>query len=183
MAYTLYDLGRKIDNLESILKSMGRSVSVGPVQADETQGSNDNRRNRELMCGSEPTSFAPRSKAEDRERSDADLLDLIITVRGLRSRYIDHDLLYDPVWNIALDLTLAKLRDQFISVSSVCLASGVPDTTALRYLSIMEKHDLIERSADPSDKRRIFVQISEHGERAVLDYLGRVRSLLEPGWG
>lgn len=107
-----------------------------------------------------------------------DVLDVLIILQGLRSKYIHYELLFDPVWNMLLDLSMAKLRGVRVSVSSACLASGVPETTALRYLTIMQDRGLVERYPDPRDKRRTFVQVSREGEGLVLEYVEKARSLI-----
>lgn len=65
-----------------------------------------------------------------------------------------------PAWDIMLDLYRAHLTDQRISVSSACIAAHVPPTTALRWLVTLEERELITRSADPRDRRRVYVSLS-----------------------
>jgi DNA-binding MarR family transcriptional regulator len=62
----------------------------------------------------------------------------------------------EPAWDILLDLYINNGRKRTISVSSACLASAVPTTTALRYISELVKRRLVVRAAHPND-RRVFV--------------------------
>src|SRR3546814_1705184 len=84
----------------------------------------------------------------------------------LRDRYFDGDLFADPAWDMLLDLYLAAERNtRPVSISSLCIASAVPATTALRWIKTFEDLQLISRRADPSDGRRIFIQlVSERSE-------------------
>lgn len=67
----------------------------------------------------------------------------------------------DPAWDILLDLYMGYLRGDRISVTSVGIAACAPITTALRWLSILEKDGLVQREHDPADGRRMFVTLTE----------------------
>lgn len=82
--------------------------------------------------------------------------------RRLRERMFESpDLFADPAWDILIDLFIAYEEGKEISVSSVCIASAVPPTTALRWIKILEETGNILRYQDPSDARRIFISLSE----------------------
>jgi len=57
-----------------------------------------------------------------------------------------------------------------VSVTSLCIASGVPDTTALRWISVMIDEGLFERVNDETDKRRVFIELTAKANRAVTQY-------------
>src|SRR5690606_19158395 len=61
----------------------------------------------------------------------------IIRQRQLRTRYFDAGLFADPAWDMLLDLTAAAAENTRVSVTSLCIASGVPPTTALRWIAQM----------------------------------------------
>ena len=65
----------------------------------------------------------------------------------------------DPAWDIMLDLFAADLEQRRVSVSSACLAAAVPPTTALRWLKKLEEEQLIQRSIDPLDRRRVYLSL------------------------
>lgn len=67
----------------------------------------------------------------------------------------------DPAWDILLDLFMARLRGDQVSVTSVGIAACAPITTALRWLSILEKDGFVQREHDPADRRRMFVSLTE----------------------
>jgi hypothetical protein len=73
----------------------------------------------------------------------------------------------DPAWDILLDLLVGERRGRRVSVKNACIASCVPQTTALRWLSALEKHGLVERSRDAVDARRCFIQLTPLGRRKV----------------
>jgi DNA-binding MarR family transcriptional regulator len=65
-------------------------------------------------------------------------------------------------------------------VSSVCAAAAVPTSTALRWIGILEGKRLLVRESDPADKRRVFIELSEPGYRALVKCLSTARSASEP---
>lgn len=92
---------------------------------------------------------------------DPRLVRRIIRQRQLRSRFFSDELFADPAWDMLLDLTAATAEHRRISVTSLCLASGVPPTTALRWIAQMEIAGLVERQGDSTDRRRAFISLSD----------------------
>ena len=80
----------------------------------------------------------------------------------------------DPQWDMLLDLYVSERLQCRISISSACIASQVPPTTALRHLSAMVTAGLIEKIDDTNDGRRIFVRITAQAMSAMDEYLNRV---------
>lgn len=80
------------------------------------------------------------------------------------------DLFGEPAWDILLDLFIAAKERRRVSVTSACIGSAVPSTTALRWITILEKHALLAREADPGDARRVYVKLSARGYGAMLEY-------------
>jgi len=94
----------------------------------------------------------------------------VIRSRKLRTRYFSEDLFADPAWDIMLDLLRAEASHTRVSVSSLCLAAGVPATTALRWLKSMEKQALVIRRNDPHDGRRVFIELAPETSVALNRY-------------
>lgn len=92
---------------------------------------------------------------------DPRLVRRIIRQRQLRASFFDGDLFADPVWEMLLDLTAARVEHTRVSVTSLCIASGVPPTTALRWIAQMKDVGLIERLEDETDRRRAFITLSD----------------------
>jgi len=49
------------------------------------------------------------------------------------------------------------------SISSVCIDSGVPSTTILRWIARLEGEGLVYRLADTADARRRYVRMTKEG--------------------
>lgn len=91
----------------------------------------------------------------------------LIRTRRLREAQFGHGIFADPAWDMLLDLYAARLEGKPVSVSSLCHASAVPATTALRWIRVLEEQGLILRHADPRDGRRIFLEISDDAAEKV----------------
>ncbi|MEJ7933908.1 MarR family transcriptional regulator [Sphingobium sp. AN558] len=92
----------------------------------------------------------------------------LLRARRLRDDFLPGDLFSDPAWDILLDLLAAHLEQARVSVSSLCIASCVPPTTALRCIRILTDKGLIVRQPDLHDNRRVFVAITaETADRLV----------------
>jgi DNA-binding MarR family transcriptional regulator len=100
-------------------------------------------------------------------------------MRRLRDRYFDPGLFADPAWDMLLDLMAARQERVQVAVSSLCIASAVPPTTALRWIRMMTENGLFERVSDPVDGRRVFIRLSDAAADAMTRYLGGVRSAQE----
>ena len=101
---------------------------------------------------------------------DPRLVRRIIRQRQLRTRFFDGDLFGDPAWDILLDLTAARAEHARVSVTSLCIASGVPPTTALRWIGMMTEAGLLQRVEDDTDRRRAFVALTDKAADAMARY-------------
>ena len=98
----------------------------------------------------------------------------MIRQRQLRARFFDPELFADPAWDILLDLTAARAERARVSVTSLCIASGVPPTTALRWIGQMTEAGLLEREQDDADRRRAFVALTDHAADAMARYFAEL---------
>ena len=89
----------------------------------------------------------------------AEMVAYVRKARDLRKQFLDPELFGEPAWDILLDLYSANLAQKRVPVGAVCIASGVPPTTAIRWLRAMETKGLIRRRPDPTHGRRIFVEL------------------------
>jgi DNA-binding MarR family transcriptional regulator len=91
----------------------------------------------------------------------------ILRMRRSRERYLPPDLLCDPAWDMMLDLYLSDQRGREVGVSSLCLAAHAPTTTALRWIALLEKEELIVRRSAPRDRRLCLLSLTEKGSAAM----------------
>lgn len=101
---------------------------------------------------------------------DPRLVRQLIARRQARAKFLPGVCFADPAWDILLDLTAARAEHERVSVTSLCIASGVPATTALRWIGQLEKSGLVERVADDIDRRRAFVVLTDRAADAMAAY-------------
>lgn len=105
---------------------------------------------------------------------DPRMIRRIVRQRQLRGRFFDADLFADPAWDMLLDLTAARAEHTRVSVTSLCIASGVPPTTALRWIGQMIDAGLLERIEDETDRRRAFVALTDKAAESMARYFAEL---------
>jgi hypothetical protein len=128
------------------------------------------------VAGAEPVQEAePRStRALRPPLPDPRLVRRVIRHRQLRSRYFDAQLFADPAWDMLLDLCAARAEHRRVSVTSLCIASAVPPTTALRWIGQMVEQGVFVRVGDDADRRRAFIGLSDRSSDAMARYFAEL---------
>jgi len=101
-----------------------------------------------------------------------------IQLRRIRYEFFDKELFADPAWDMLLELYQTEIAQHRVTVSSLCTASGVPVTTALRWIKAMTEADLLRRHADPYDARRFFVELTPMATAGMCGYFEKIGELL-----
>lgn len=107
---------------------------------------------------------------------DPRLVRRVMRQRQLRARFFDSELFADPAWDMLLDLTAARAEHQRVSVTSLCIASGVPPTTALRWIGQMTDAGLLQRVEDETDRRRAFMTLTDKAADAMARFFAELGS-------
>lgn len=108
------------------------------------------------------TTDAPASRM-----TEATTIRAIIRARRRRDQLFGAELFADPAWDMLLDLAAARKEGRPVAVSSLCIAAAVPATTALRWIQTLTAAGLFVRHADPADRRRVFIALSDEAAAAV----------------
>lgn len=96
----------------------------------------------------------------------------LINNRQSRGDYIGNDEIFgEPAWDILLDLYVHQAQNDEVSVKSATIGSGAPATTALRWLSELQKRGLICSADDQTDARRRFIRLTAEGYESMTRYL------------
>jgi DNA-binding MarR family transcriptional regulator len=85
----------------------------------------------------------------------------------------------DGAWDILLDLFVAHFEKRKMTISSACVAAGLPSSTGMRYISHLESVGLLTRSRYPSYARSVFIKISDLGVEKLTDYFSEVARAAE----
>jgi len=105
----------------------------------------------------------------------AELASKLLDSRRKRARFFHDSLLGEPGWDMLLALFCLPCANwKGLTVSGLSEAAQLPLTTSVRWSKVMERQGLIDRRPDPLDARKIFVALTEKGERLMCDYLSSV---------
>lgn len=111
-----------------------------------------------------------------RTGSTAALARALYRERQIRTKFLGTAVhLGEPGWDILLDLYIAASEQRRVSVSSLCIASGVPSTTALRWIALLVERGALVRESDDHDRRRAYLRLSDATKAAMDAYLSAVR--------
>lgn len=163
-----------VDCLTAFMRDrLERDVSVNCGSAPRVAALHKSRGNSECAL---PTTYgrgAYESEAhpQPQPQPQLEVVNSLLASRKARLKFFDSDLFFDPTWAILLDLYQSEMLGKQLSVTSICLGSGVPSTTALRYLRILEERGYIARVSDELDKRRSFVTLTDRAREAMVSYL------------
>lgn len=108
---------------------------------------------------------------------EARLIRRVIRQRQLRARFIEGEFFADPAWDMLLDLAAARVEGKRVAVTSLCIASGVPPTTALRWIGALVQAELFQRVCDENDRRRAFIELTENAADRIARYFDEIASL------
>jgi len=117
--------------------------------------------------------------ARDQTAAPDDLVTLACNIyhsRRLRSKFFSSSMLGEPVWDMLLALYCFSARGEVLSVSGLCQAADVPQSTAIRWVQLMEQKQLVIRSKDRKDGRRAFVSLSDEAKQIIDNYLTSIRT-------
>ncbi|WP_155276405.1 MarR family transcriptional regulator [Sphingobium yanoikuyae] len=128
----------------------------------ETHLANDSSAEPE-KTGVKPSSLVPSAKL-------LDLVEATYRARRRREKLLGVDIFGEPAWDILLDMYANVLKGKRASTSSLCLASMVPNTTALRYLDRLEEAGFIERKPSRRDARVRYPSLTSKGFEAMSLY-------------
>lgn len=110
------------------------------------------------------------TKAGKIERDSLRLAQVATAIRATarrRTRHLSGEWFGEPAWEMLLELFIQFAGGARVSTKSLAIASGAPDTTALRIMDRLEAASLIERSPSQMDKRVTLVSLTREGVVAV----------------
>ncbi|WP_260580424.1 MarR family transcriptional regulator [Sphingopyxis sp. PET50] len=123
---------------------------------------------------------APPASASQPDRIDAPVPSLIeqlnfsLQMRRTRKSHFGSNQLTGPVWDMLLDLMLAKTNDRELSASDLATGAGVPLSSGLRMIAMLEQLDLAERFTDQRDRRRSIVRLTPNGVDSMTRYFEKI---------
>ena len=141
----------RLDILLQELRFLTRQIEVELRQKRSTAGSSLDA----YVLSQSPSAYAAREYRRRRLRAHA-----------FKCFSFDRE----PAWDMLLDLMATSTSDRALRVTSVCIASHTPPTTALRHLALLSEHQLVTIQDDERDGRARSVRLSAKGHAAVDRY-------------
>ncbi|AMN46947.1 hypothetical protein ACG33_07520 [Steroidobacter denitrificans] len=167
--------GEQLLSLAQAARSL--AMELGKI----TQGASSGSMTKDTVpaaIGAERASADMKSYMQNRTQHQESLR-YLVALQEARSSIFGEALLPDAAWEMLVELMLAKLTGQRIAVTSLCLASKVPVTTALRRIDDLLAAGLVERFPDLSDRRRSYIALSDTGQQKMRDFLARVAARMD----
>lgn len=121
------------------------------------------------VTNDEPKAAPDRDRAGEPERLTIALA--WVNAIAARNRVFGDGISMDAAWNILLDLFIQRCRNRRVAIGDACLAAGVPESTALRWIKLLQARGDIERTSDASDRRRSYIALSEQGLTKIAEAL------------
>lgn len=94
--------------------------------------------------------------------------------RGIRPDTLAGDMFGEPAWDLLLDLYIRGKSGSRSSVTSACIGSRAPHTTALRHISTLCKAGWIMRIPDETDRRRFWLALTATAIRKLDRHFDRL---------
>lgn len=143
--------------------------------------------NRTAAVASESRSHAaaPRARRASHAETDAGTEMMMLVAarakeeyanRRRRERTLPGDLFGEPAWDMLLDLYVQKARARPVSIHSLCIASMVPPTTALRWIDRLLACGLVERRRCERDLRVVHIVLTGRGMAAIEAHFAGVQA-------
>jgi DNA-binding MarR family transcriptional regulator len=158
----IVDRGRPVARLEPL---------AGPAQGDDAEG--------RLARLVERAVTPPSRRLSTREQpAELRTLQLLADLDDCRASTLDGILEPDATWSMLTELLRARLARRRLSVTSLCLASKSPVTTALRRIDRLLEAGLVCCTQDPKDRRRKYIELTADGGERLQEALRAVNQRL-----
>lgn len=82
-------------------------------------------------------------------------------------------ILGDPAWDMLLELYISDVSGARLYASVVGAEAGIPQSTALRWIAVLEKDGLVRRRDDVFDKRRQWVGLTPTARKTLDRHFSR----------
>lgn len=96
---------------------------------------------------------------------------IVLNSRRARSRYFSPAIFGEPAWDILLVLYITDVAGDRQTIGKLAEWITTPPSTVLRWVGYLERENLIERHPHPTDRRIMFIKLSDKGRASLDSYL------------
>lgn len=107
----------------------------------------------------------------------ATLATSITAARRKLGTHLEASLFANPGLDIMLFLFAEGIDGATVTTNACCAAAGVPRTTALRWIKLLQDRGLVDGSDDISDRRVTMLALSPLGRSTIRTWLGEIAAL------
>ena len=125
-----------------------------------------------------PKKDDPESSETGAEYSENVLIGLVRKEKALRASTFGEEFAGEDYWAMIMELFLASIAGEAVPVTALCASSEGSQTTALRRIDKLIQNGLISKVADPNDRRRSVLALSDQAQANALEYLKKLDSYL-----
>lgn len=97
--------------------------------------------------------------------------------RRTRHEFLESSLFREPGWDMLLALYMTEESEARNSITRLTEFSGVPATTALRWIDHLGRSGLTRRVPHPTDDRAAFIELTDKGRYSLDGYFGRAGAM------
>lgn len=111
----------------------------------------------------------------------AELLDrarAIVAARRRRETIFNKAILGEPAWELLLLLYIGAFESRR-TIGRLSELARISKSTAIRWIDTLECRGLVHRSPHPTDRRALFVELTQKGRQAMDLYLSETFPLTE----
>ena len=171
---------------QGILRMLAQiEAQLGRLIGAEAPQSAESLRQRAPLAIPAPTASRPAHPGPvhpSKAGVDRETIKAIMRVHSAQAKLLGYGLVDDAAWVMLLDLLLMHLEGKTLAVTSLCVGSGVPVTTALRRLDQLISKGLAVKNPDRADRRRLLVSITPKGidcVSAIVEHMqGELRTVV-----
>lgn len=116
---------------------------------------------------------------QDIRISPADIGAVLRAAREGIGRVFNPDLFADPAFDMLLFVFLEEEAGRSVETSACYRASGVPRTTAVRWINMLVSMGMFRSTPHPTDRRLALLSLSEEARASVRQWLEGLRPLIE----
>lgn len=94
--------------------------------------------------------------------------------RAHRETYLPSELFAEPAWEILLEVYSFEILSCAVTQSEILARIGVPVTTSLRWMKMLEAKDLVARMPMSEESTEVLVTLTPAGVKAMDGYFSRL---------
>lgn len=129
------------------------ALRIAKLQSDEADGDS------QAYCNDKKTIALANARA-------------LLRIYRTREKIFPQGKFSDPGWHLLIDLFLQQAAGKDVSVSSACVGSRAPSTTALRYITDYIEKGVVVRTPSEHDQRVYWLSLSEEALARLVDLFG-----------